>query len=105
MPLSQRRRGYRVLGLEQFEIPHDQGSHAGQSRIIRKAYFEHPNYVPLLQRAYENWKSLEHDTGAQVYFPTGLLYAGNSDGVLIQGVKESSQKYSVSVEPLEIIGV
>ena len=45
------KRGHRVLGLEQFEIPHDQGSHAGQSRIIRKAYFEHPNYVPLLQRA------------------------------------------------------
>ena len=31
--------GYDVLGLEQFDIPHDQGSHAGQSRIIRKAYF------------------------------------------------------------------
>lgn len=92
------KRGHRVLGLEQFEIPHDQGSHAGQSRIIRKAYFEHPNYVPLLQRAYENWKSLESDTGAQVYFPTGLLYAGKPDGTLIQGVKESSEKYSVTIE-------
>jgi sarcosine oxidase len=94
------KRGHRVLGLEQFEIPHDQGSHAGQSRIIRKAYFEHPNYVPLLQRAYENWKSLESDTGTQVYFPTGLLYAGKPDGVLIRGVKESAEKYSVSIEPL-----
>ena len=49
-------RGYKVLGLEQFEIPHDQGSYTGQSRIIRKAYFEHPDYVPLLNTAYENWK-------------------------------------------------
>ena len=38
-------RGYNVLGLEQFDIPHESGSHTGQSRIIRKAYFEHPHYV------------------------------------------------------------
>ena len=45
-------RGHRVLGLEQFDIPHELGSHLGQSRIIRKAYFEHSDYVPLLERAY-----------------------------------------------------
>ena len=34
--------GAKVLGLEQFvQSPHDNGSHAGQSCIIRKAYFEH----------------------------------------------------------------
>ena len=30
------KRGYKVLGLEQFTTPHDRGSHGGQSRIIRK---------------------------------------------------------------------
>src|SRR6266487_6088079 len=68
--LSQR--GYKVLGLEQFDISHEFGSHAGQSRIIRKAYFEHSDYVPLLIRAYENWKRLEEETGEQIYFRTGL---------------------------------
>ncbi|HCZ34909.1 MAG TPA: N-methyl-L-tryptophan oxidase, partial [Cytophagales bacterium] len=29
--------GVKVLGIEQFSIPHENGSHAGQSRIIRKA--------------------------------------------------------------------
>ncbi len=52
-------RGHSVLGLEQYDIVHDNGSHAGQSRIIRKAYFEHPDYVPLLERAYENWRKIE----------------------------------------------
>ena len=93
-------RGYRVLGLEQFDIPHDQGSHAGQSRIIRKAYFEHPDYVPLLERAYENWKEIENKTGSQIYFPTGLLYAGKSNDILIKGVRESAEKYHVNVESL-----
>ncbi len=91
-------RGVSVLGLEQFSIPHDQGSHAGQSRIIRKAYFEHADYVPLLERAYDNWKHLEAITGSQVYFPTGLLYAGKPDEILIKGVKHSSEKYNVPIE-------
>lgn len=96
------KRGYSVLGLEQFDIPHDQGSHAGQSRIIRKAYFEHPDYVPLLQRAYENWKEIEAISGSQIYFPTGLLYAGKPNDVLIKGVRESATKYNVNVESLSI---
>lgn len=90
--------GVNVLGIEQFSIPHEQGSHAGQSRIIRKAYFEHPDYVPLLERAYNNWKQLESETGTQLYFPTGLLYAGKPDGVLIQGVKESAKQYNIQVD-------
>ena len=93
-------RGYRVLGLEQFDIPHDQGSHAGQSRIIRKAYFEHPDYVPLLERAYENWREIENRSGSQIYFSTGLLYAGKSSDTLIKGVRESAEKYNVKVESL-----
>ena len=57
------RRGSRVLGIEQFGIAHDRGSSHGQTRIIRKAYFEHPDYVPLLHRAYELWHELEREAG------------------------------------------
>ena len=64
------KRGYKVLGLEQFNLPHDKGSHSGQSRIIRKAYFEHPNYVPLLEKAYKNWDS-------DFWFSTILCTYGN----------------------------
>ncbi len=98
------KQGYQVLGLEQFDIPHDQGSHSGQSRIIRKAYFEHPDYVPLLERAYQNWKELEGITKSQVYFRTSLLYAGKPDDVLIKGVRESAIKYSLNVEALSAEG-
>src|SRR5262249_40031420 len=45
------RRGLRVLGLDRFAPPHQNGSHHGVTRLYRKAYFEHPDYVPLLQRA------------------------------------------------------
>lgn len=95
------KRGYKVLGLEQFDISHEFGSHAGQSRIIRKAYFEHPDYVPLMQRAYENWKELEDETGEQVYFKTGLLYAGKPTNELIEGVKLSASLYNIPLEQLD----
>ena len=55
-------RGTTVLGIDQFTVPHDQGAHGGQSRIIRKAYFEHSDYIPLLQKAYDNWNAIEKKT-------------------------------------------
>lgn len=94
------KRGYKTLGLEQFTISHEYGSHTGQSRIIRKAYFEHPDYVPLMQRAYQNWKHIENETGEQVYFKTGLLYAGNATNEIIKGVKLSASLYNIELEQL-----
>lgn len=94
------KQGYNVLGLEQFDIPHEKGSHTGQSRLIRKAYFEHPDYVPLLERAYVNWKSIEEETGTQLYHKTGLMYFGKKEHGLIQGVLESAEKYNIEVNRL-----
>jgi sarcosine oxidase len=94
------KRGVKVLGLEQFDIPHELGSHAGQSRIIRKAYFEHPDYVPLLHRAYDNWKELEEATQSQIYFRTGLLYLAKPDHLLMTGVHESADKYKIPIKSL-----
>ncbi len=53
------RRGIKVLGLEQFTPAHDRGSSHGESRIIRQAYYEGAEYVPLILRAYELWEELE----------------------------------------------
>ena len=92
--------GYKVLGLEQFEIPHELGSHTGQSRLIRKAYGEHPDYVPLLEKAYENWKILESETGTQVYFKTCILYFGEESNSFLKGVLKSSEKYGIQVNAL-----
>lgn len=95
------KRGHNVLGIEQFEISHEQGSHAGQSRIIRKAYFEHPDYVPLLISAYKNWMEIEAESGEKIYHETGLVYFGDSQSLLMEGVKKSSFLYNVPLEKIE----
>src|SRR5213593_3428082 len=79
------RRGARVLALEQFDIPHDRGSSHGISRIIRLAYWEHPDYVPLVRRAYDLWRDLERDAGEPLLTVTGSIDAGRRDGRTIQG--------------------
>lgn len=87
-----------MLGLEQFDIAHEQGSHAGQSRIIRKAYFEHPDYVPLLELAYRNWREMERVSGAELYVPTGLLYLGDPEHAVMKGVKASAAQFGIPLE-------
>jgi sarcosine oxidase len=94
------KRGLKVLGLEQFDIPHELGSHSGQSRIIRKAYGEASDYVPLLERAYENWQALEAETGHQVYYKTGLVYFGAKNDPFLETVKKSSSEYKIPVNQL-----
>src|SRR5215510_13183448 len=70
------RRGQRVLGLEQFTVPHELGSSAGATRIFRFAYFEHPSYVPLMRLAFSRWQALEHDFGETLLTVTGGLDIG-----------------------------
>jgi sarcosine oxidase len=67
------RRGQRVLGLERFEIGHTQGSSHGETRIIRMAYFEGSNYVPIVRRASQLWDELSAETGCALIRRTGSL--------------------------------
>ena len=94
------RRGARVLGLEQFSLGHDRGSSHGESRIIRQAYFEHPDYVPLLFRAYDLWHDLERVTGRTLWHRTGLILSGPPDGETISGAKLSASLHSLALEEL-----
>src|SRR5215813_5480337 len=84
------RRGQRVLGLEAFGPGHRLGSSHGESRIIRLAYYEHPNYVPLLHRAYALWEDLERASGDQLLRITGGLMIGAPDSPLVSGAHASA---------------
>lgn len=67
------KRGLQTLVLEQFRHIHDQGSHGGETRVIRHAYAESPEYVPLVRRADQLWQELEAATGEQVLVRCGGL--------------------------------
>lgn len=95
------RRGRRVLGLEQFAIGHDRGSSHGSTRVIRKAYYEHPDYVPLLHRAYERWFDLEQCCGKHLFTECGCLSLGWPGEELVDGVIQSARQHQLTVEVLD----
>ena len=98
-------RGWRVLGLEQFEPGHNRGSSHGDSRIIRETYFEHPLYVPLVRRAHELWRELERNSGSSLMTITGGIMIGPPDGVVVPGTLRSAEEHGLPHEILTPAGV
>ena len=90
------KRGRRVLGIERFARGHAFGASSGRSRIIRKAYFEDPAYVPLLVRAYELWRELERETGATLLDLRGLLVVGDAGGRVVRGILASADEHGLA---------
>lgn len=94
------KRGARVAGFDRENPPHTFGSTHGRSRIIREAYFEDPAYVPLVQRAYELWATLEHDAGTSLFIQTGGLMTGPEDGLIVEGTLRSVREHGLAHELL-----
>ncbi|HEX7860615.1 MAG TPA: N-methyl-L-tryptophan oxidase [Verrucomicrobiae bacterium] len=95
------RRGVKVLGLDRFEPPHTFGSSRGETRVIREAYFEHPSYVPLVQRAYDLWAELEREAEEQLYVKTGGLMIGDRESTVVHGAIQSAREHRL---PHEVLG-
>ena len=89
-----------MIAIDRFPPGHDRGSSHGQTRVIRKAYCEHPDYVPLLCRAYELWRELEKLAGVDLYKEIGLLQVGPPGGYVLSGVVASARQYGLPVERL-----
>ena len=93
-------RGASVIGIEQFGIAHDRGSSHGKSRMIRKAYFENPAYVPLVLRAYDLWRELERDAGEELLRITGVLAVGSESSRIVQRTVRTATQHGLPVEQL-----
>ena len=94
------RRGQRVLGIEQFPLVHDRGSSHGQTRVIRQAYYEHPDYVPLLRRAYDRWYDLEQVSGSRLFVECGVLSLSPPGGEVVAGVTQAAREHGLPIETL-----
>lgn len=96
------RRGYRCLGIDPNGIAHELGSSHGETRLIRQAYFEHPNYVPLLKRAYEHWHARNAESAKPIFHKTGLVIFGQrEESELLKNVLSSASLYNI---PIDTVG-
>ena len=93
------RRGARVVGLDRHPPVHDQGASHGESRIVRKAYFEGAAYVPLLRRAEELWEELG------LLHRVGGLFLGAPESRVLAGSLATAQEHDIPhalLEPAEV---
>lgn len=94
------RRGAKVLLFDQYAFGHDRGSSHGPTRLLRLAYFEHPDYVPLMRRSLSLWRSLEKEVGSKLFSQTGVVEIGPPDGFLLAGVRKAAEVYDLPVDNL-----
>jgi sarcosine oxidase len=92
------RAGLRVLGIEQFSIPHSRGSSHGVTRILRQGLHENEAYVPLVRRALELWGELEKTGGTQLFYRTGSLDIGLPKSAIVTRSLNACQRWSIPHE-------
>lgn len=93
--------GARVTLYDQYEFGHEHGSSHGATRLFRTAYFEHPNYVPILQRARAMWIDLEKEAGAKLFYQEGVIEAGPPAGGFMTGLRAAIAEHSLPVIDLD----
>ncbi len=89
--------GLKVAGIEQFGLVHGKGSHSGQTRLIRKAYYESQDYIPLLDGAYRGWEEIERVSGRKLFTKSGIAYFGEHDHPIIKGVQTAAKENNIAV--------
>ena len=94
------RAGLRVLGVEQFSIPHARGSSHGITRILRQGLHENEVYVPLVRRALELWRDLEKASATQLFYQTGSLDIGQPDSPIVSQSLNSCRRWDIPHEQL-----
>ncbi|HYN81280.1 MAG TPA: N-methyl-L-tryptophan oxidase [Gemmatimonadaceae bacterium] len=92
--------GWGVAGVDSQDPPHSLGSSHGKSRIFREAYYEHPNYVPLLRQAFRKWNNLNALAIPKLFRRTGGLMIGPAESDLVAGSASSASQHQIPVERL-----
>ena len=92
--------GKTVALIDSNNPPHSNGSHHGETRIIRHAYGEGDIYVPLALRSQELWYELEQTSNRKLFHQTGVLNIGPKESPFLQNVIHSVKKYKLSAEVL-----
>ncbi|SFB02115.1 sarcosine oxidase [Lentibacillus halodurans] len=84
-----------VALIDKYDPPHSEASHHGESRLIRHAYGEGENYVPLALRSQELWQAMEKQAGTSVFLQTGVLNIGTEKSLFLKNVIQSAKTFSL----------
>jgi len=95
------RRGARVLLIDAFDPPHREGSHHGETRLIRHAYKKGPAYIPLVLHADELWQELEEESGTTLLVRAGVLNIADPEHYSFRSRPDDARAAGIPVEMLD----
>jgi N-methyl-L-tryptophan oxidase len=93
--------GIRTLMIDAFDPPHREGSHHGETRLIRHAYKSGSLYIPMVLRAHNLWNELEDLAGTELLVPSGVLNIADPDHYSFQNRPEDAKAFGIAVEMLD----
>lgn len=99
------KRRIKTLLVDAFDPPHTEGSHHGESRLIRHAYSGDPAYIDLALRADELWKEAEALSGTELLIRSGVLNLADSRVYSFGSRLAEAEKRKVRVELLNAGGI
>lgn len=94
-------RGVKTLLIDAFDPPHTEGSHHGETRLIRHAYSGDPAYIDLALRAQVLWEEAEAESGTELLVPAGVLNLADSRVYSFAGRHAEARKRKVRTEQLD----
>lgn len=74
------RAGEEVVLVDQFAPGDERSSSGGESRLIRCGHGGDGDYTASARRAWELWRTLEAESGADLLLPCGLTWFAHSEG-------------------------
>jgi len=99
------RRGLKTLLIDAFDPPHAEGSHHGDTRLIRHVYGGGPTYVKLALRADERWRELEEASGEKLLARTGVLNVADFERYGYADRFGDAREHGVPFEDLDADGI
>ncbi|QGQ95211.1 N-methyl-L-tryptophan oxidase [Paenibacillus psychroresistens] len=94
-------KGCRTLLIDADNPPHRNGTHHGETRIIRHAYGEGREYTPMALRAQALWGELEDETNRKLFLQTGFLQTGEPGSQMLTEMMDSAEEHKLPVEILD----
>lgn len=96
-----RQAGLNVLMIDSHQPPHQEGSHHGNTRLIRHAYGEGERYVPLVLRAQKMWDEFAAASGEAVFERTGVINLGPANSEFLRNVANSARQFQLNIEEMD----
>ncbi|MET3288763.1 UNVERIFIED_CONTAM: N-methyl-L-tryptophan oxidase [Brevibacillus sp. OAP136] len=94
------KRGIKTLLIDSYDPPHANGSHHGDTRLIRFAMQEDPAHVPFAIRAVELWKETERQTKRKLFAKTGVLNVAVPSSAHYRNILDCVNRFQLPVEEL-----